>query len=231
VEPVQTTPVPPSEEADTRKTATVPSPKEETKPERTAVRCKVTLPEIQEVNGVYMYPEPLVCTPVAESEEHKEEKSTGIRSLKLANLETLKRLFSTEDFERIKSLFSVPQSTFAKLEPSAGTPKTLMPALQEAPVQVRTEKPVANNATYTVQVGAYRTETAARKVQEDISSRYNTMSATAIFNIIKADLGSKGVYYRLRITNFLNKKDAKDFCQDLAAHGKPCFLSSQNDLQ
>ena len=42
--------------------------------------------------------------------------------------------------------------------------------------------------------------------------------------IVKADLGSKGVYYRLRTGGFASSAEAKEFCSALTAKGQACII-------
>lgn len=234
VEPVQATQVAPSEEVAPQTPTILSAPKEEAPALRTAVRCRVTLPEVKDVNGVYMYSEPLVCTPLSDEENKRDEEKKAIKSqMRLASISTLRSMFSAEDFARIMQVLApnplvVP---VAKLEPSSGNPskpKALMPAIPEA--VAKPLKPVASNDSFTVQAGSYRTESTAQEALDEIARKFAT-NPNAIYNVVKADLGSKGIYYRLRISNFMSRKDASDFCDELAAHKRPCMLSSQNTVQ
>ena len=44
---------------------------------------------------------------------------------------------------------------------------------------------------------------------------------------IRADLGSKGIYYRLRV-NSLDAAGAKNICQSLSAKGQACIIAQGN---
>lgn len=43
--------------------------------------------------------------------------------------------------------------------------------------------------------------------------------------VVRADLGTKGVFYRLRLVGFDNQKDAGRECSALKAKGIKCFVS------
>jgi hypothetical protein len=46
----------------------------------------------------------------------------------------------------------------------------------------------------------------------------------ANLDIQRADLGAKGVFYRLRVGTFPDRDAAKEFCADVKAAGKDCMV-------
>ena len=45
-------------------------------------------------------------------------------------------------------------------------------------------------------------------------------------NVVRADLGDRGVFYRLRVTGLDNKKQARRLCSRLKKRGTSCFIAS-----
>ena len=52
----------------------------------------------------------------------------------------------------------------------------------------------------------------------------DTYGSAAITRLVKADLGAKGTWYRLRIAGFSDKDVASALCDRLKADGGGCFL-------
>jgi cell division septation protein DedD len=46
--------------------------------------------------------------------------------------------------------------------------------------------------------------------------------------VMKADLGSKGIFYRVRLAGFDDQGAAKSTCSKLKAKGVSCFVSKIN---
>lgn len=283
--PEQGQPVAPSEEAapQTQIAATPPA--------KPAFHCSVTLPEVKETNGVYIFSEPLVCNPLPDENLTEEDKKR-----QQANYQRgLRMLSSNVDYGNIRGMFKVysrrpttryeaPRSLLANA-PAGKTPIATMPDIRSegaqpaAPVAAVTqsdaplpafppivpkvaaidpvtevakvekiEVPAAEEedvatapaadpepelkaivevkqAQYVgVQVGSYRSESGAIAAREKLAASSAAMR-NRMYNIIRADLGAKGIYYRLRIEHFLNKQEASDFCKTLEAEGHSCILS------
>ena len=43
--------------------------------------------------------------------------------------------------------------------------------------------------------------------------------------VVRADLGAKGIYYRLRLGGFENQSEAQGVCGKLKSRGVSCFVS------
>jgi cell division septation protein DedD len=43
--------------------------------------------------------------------------------------------------------------------------------------------------------------------------------------VVKADLGSKGIFYRVRLTGFESQPNAQSACGKLKASGVSCYVS------
>lgn len=123
--------------------------------------------------------------------------------------------------------------TNVPVAPAESTPATT-PAPQTVvvePAPVTPAKPVsepvavttpAGTGGYVVQLAAFRDEPSARAAFAKLQSKFPALKPLGA-DIQRADLGAKGIYYRLR-AGFLSKADATSLCSDLAAKGQACFV-------
>lgn len=211
------------------------------------MHCRVTLPDVKEANGVYIYPDPLVCQPIPMQADtpNGQDKNALLRTgPPRAAISRLMASLGKLDYGNIRGLFAAYSGRILKQQAAISTPPAtgkiteLMPTPQQPPTQspagptVTTAPQVqpapppmtAQAGKVGVQIGSYKTESGAitaRKKLEDSSPLLKSRT----YNIIKVDLGGKGTYYRLRIEDFSTRSDAKDFCKELEAQGHACILS------
>ena len=81
----------------------------------------------------------------------------------------------------------------------------------------------AGNAV--VQLGAYRSEDELYEAWNKMQVKFDDLSYREP-TVIRADLGAKGIYYRLRIAGIANAAEAKTLCATLSAKGQACILIS-----
>ena len=105
---------------------------------------------------------------------------------------------------------SLPASTAPTDEPPAAVQN---PA---APVD-------ALAGSHVVQVGSFRSEAEAMADWGRIESRFEDLLVGKTYNVQPADLGERGVFYRLRIGPFENNDDAQAYCRTLTDRGKACL--------
>jgi cell division protein FtsN len=92
-----------------------------------------------------------------------------------------------------------------------------------APIQ---QPPVAQANKAYVQIGAFRSEADALAAFKRAKLKFSELSG-ANSMIVKADLGSKGVYYRLRVGPFDSKQKSINICSGLQAKGQACLYIGQ----
>jgi hypothetical protein len=89
------------------------------------------------------------------------------------------------------------------------------------------DKPVAApSGKYAVQLGAYRSEQEAKAdwvLMQKKYKQFGTMQPV----VVKADLGAKGTYYRLRTGTFSTSGEAKAFCNTMSILGQACILPTK----
>ena len=120
---------------------------------------------------------------------------------------------------------SPPAATPAKTP--ATTPVKLAaetPARQPvaAPAKAASVASAAGGA-YVLQIGAYRSESDADGAWKAYQAKHAALLSGFGPNIQKADLGDKGVWYRLRAGSCADKSAAAALCDRLKAEGAACF--------
>lgn len=83
------------------------------------------------------------------------------------------------------------------------------------------------NGSYEVQLLASRSETNAQFAWDRLKAESPNLYSGARLNIQKADLGAKGIFYRLRVGTFNSRANAKSFCEDVKKSGKDCIVVSK----
>jgi len=77
---------------------------------------------------------------------------------------------------------------------------------------------------FLVQIAALRSEASAEALWSDVTKAAPDTFYGAKKSIQRADLGAKGVFYRLRAGRFSTRDDAGSFCDALKADGRQCIV-------
>lgn len=128
-----------------------------------------------------------------------------------------------------------PSTVASKPEVAPKAEATPKPQAAPKPVPAEIVKPAAQTvaalapateaaAGPALQIGAYKSEAEASAAWQ-ASARKHPMVNGFQSAIVKADLGDKGVWYRLRLGTFSDKAAAAAFCDKLKADGGNCFLA------
>ena len=81
-----------------------------------------------------------------------------------------------------------------------------------------------------VQVGAFSSEEQALEQWQALHNNVQELADRKHY-IVRVDKGDKGVYYRLRVGDFMSHSDAKAFCATLIARGQACILPVKETQQ
>jgi cell division septation protein DedD len=92
------------------------------------------------------------------------------------------------------------------------------------PREVSPQFAFSEGGQYLVQVAAFRTQDAAEAAWRKSASEHPNLYRGAGKRIQRADLGAKGVFYRLRVGGFSQKTEADAFCDALKAEGDNCIV-------
>lgn len=95
-----------------------------------------------------------------------------------------------------------------------------------SPKTVEREPKIASKGNAKIQLGAYRSEKEAQEAFGIIQKKFSELAGKKS-QIARADLGEKGIFYRLRVVGMGTANDAKSFCQKLSAKGQPCLVAAE----
>ncbi len=142
---------------------------------------------------------------------------------------------SGEVKDRIADLAAQDAEVLAAAEPVAAQTETSAPAT----VSVKPKKPEAAAAgapsstsgavnaasgTHVVQVGAFRSNDEAMAQWRRMQTKYGDYLKGKGPDVEMADLGERGIYYRLRVGPFTSSDAAKTYCAGLKDRGQDCLV-------
>jgi cell division septation protein DedD len=81
---------------------------------------------------------------------------------------------------------------------------------------------VADN--FHIQLAALKSEAEANKAWTRILAKHNDVLGALTVHIVRADLGSQGIYYRVQAGPFADKASAKAACDKLKSGGQQCLI-------
>jgi tetratricopeptide (TPR) repeat protein len=122
-----------------------------------------------------------------------------------------------EDMIDVGQVPDVPTSVAKKTAPAA---KLLVVAGTE---EIKDENPTAQ-VGWAVQIASAASEDAAWSTWKKMQASHQILK-TKKPNVVKADLGAKGIFYRVRLTGFEEQAAAKSACVKLKAGGVSCYIS------
>ena len=100
--------------------------------------------------------------------------------------------------------------------------------LQVAEINSKTPVlPLTTNSQYRIQLGAFRQPEIAAQAWANIARTHPTLTTAMQHAIEKADLGTRGIYYRLQAGNFETANAAKSQCIDFITHKVDCIVVSR----
>ena len=120
----------------------------------------------------------------------------------------------------------VPKSQ--QTAPAAAQPVAVPPAAKPAAPAPSPPPPAATQTAaldgWQVQLAASRSATAAKTEGERMKQKHSDVLGKMAVNIVRADLGAKGVFYRIRLGPAQNKDQARAVCAQLAKRGQGCLV-------
>lgn len=128
----------------------------------------------------------------------------------------------------------VTEEPEAEPEPAAREPERSEPAprQQETPPRPAREPepeprtaPATVTGEYVVQIAAFRSRAEAEETWIAFTSRYPDLARGRAPSIQEADLGERGIYYRLRIAAFETRDAATAYCSALSSRGQDCLVA------
>ena len=100
------------------------------------------------------------------------------------------------------------------------------PAPRKAPAarEASSQFAFTDDGIYLVQLAAFRSQDAAETAWTKMNSTKPGLYRSAQKRIQRADLGAKGVFYRLRVGSFAERSEASKFCDAVKAGGDNCIV-------
>jgi hypothetical protein len=100
-------------------------------------------------------------------------------------------------------------------------------AASEGPPQLGAAPAFASNGPYVAQLAALQSEAATDQAWRRLSSRAPQLFAHARLDVERADLGQRGVYYRVRAGYFADRTNAARFCERIRQMGQDCIVAAR----
>ena len=153
----------------------------------------------------------------AKAEKEAKEAEAKTRAEKEAQAKADKEAAAKEEKEAKAKAEKEAKEIAAKEKADKAAEKAAEKTAEKA------EKPTETasaNGSGRVQLGAYRSEEEAQAAWDKLHLKHKELSDRQP-TIVRADLGDKGIYYRLRVTSL---DDAKSLCAALSAKGQACII-------
>lgn len=115
---------------------------------------------------------------------------------------------------------AAPRSQVQGQQPLVLAPNANNNVVSQQPAQQATA-----GGAYTVQVTSQRSPEQARAAFSNIQSRLPSVLGGYQPDIKRADLGDRGIYYRVRVGSFADQAGAGAFCQSIKQAGGDCLVS------
>lgn len=116
-----------------------------------------------------------------------------------------------------------PAAQTAAQEPAAAAPAPEKTAAAE-PAKAAA---AASGGAYVVQIMALREEAGAKAAWAALQEKHPSILGGHALDIEKADLGDKGVFYRVRAAGFETKAAAQSACSSLKSAGQDCLVKAR----
>lgn len=121
----------------------------------------------------------------------------------------------------------------AVLEPTAETPAPTVeapgtePVAETGPPQLPASPQFVANGPYVAQLAALQSEAAVEQSWRRLSSRAPQLFSSARLDVERADLGARGIYYRVRAGYFPDRANAARFCDRIRQMGQDCIVAAR----
>ncbi len=113
----------------------------------------------------------------------------------------------------------------AEAVPEAAEPAIAEPAADEVAEVEPASAPAMGG--WSVQVASATSEDGAWSTWKKMKAKYRSLADSKPI-VVKADLGTKGIFYRVRLAGFEDQNAAKKSCTKLKSSGVSCYVSKLN---
>lgn len=122
------------------------------------------------------------------------------------------------------SLEGRAESEDATPRPAPETPMPEAPARVGGAPQLAPMPTFVADGPYVAQVAALQSEAAVQPAWARLASRAPGLFARANLDVERADLGQRGIYFRLRAGYFADRANAHRFCERIEQMGQDCIV-------
>ena len=84
--------------------------------------------------------------------------------------------------------------------------------------------PVLAAGDYFVQLASVKSDQSARKEWSRLKKAHSELLDDLTFDVQRADLGDRGIFYRIRVGPFPNRATAQDMCAQIKAAKLGCLV-------
>ena len=208
---------------------------------------KPTSVKTMEINSV---PAPGETAAISGSADTSDRQASALQPTQVANVQPLAPVAGASDAIQSATVpvglipRPKPASVPARIVATAPVRQTARPASQSTkePVNLlaapaRTDQPRVTASTaptaaaaparsgYVVQVSSQRSVDQAQASFESMKRRYKSVLGGFNPDIQRADLGAKGIYYRVRVGPMASRETALRLCEQLKSAGGSCFVT------
>lgn len=108
-------------------------------------------------------------------------------------------------------------------------PEPVRPAAVTAPVRqpVAPKVPANGHSDWVVQVASTRSQQDAANVWKTVNKKFPVLVEGKYGDVVRVDLGDKGIYFRTRIAGLADKSAAQSLCNTFKAAGQACFVTTR----
>lgn len=114
----------------------------------------------------------------------------------------------------------------APVTPRAG-PEVVQEPAPSGPPQLAAAPTFASNGRFVAQLAALQSEEAVEQAWRRMASRAPALFERAELDIERADLGARGIYYRVRAGYFADRANATRFCDRIRQMGQDCIVAAR----
>jgi cell division septation protein DedD len=100
----------------------------------------------------------------------------------------------------------------------------VVPVLKNKDAKAVVELAKKHDNSYKIQLGSFRSEADVKTTWNKLKKEYSDLFKGTELYTEKADLGEKGIFYRLQATKIKSESDARKICQKLIENKQGCFV-------
>src|SRR5690606_19368163 len=113
-----------------------------------------------------------------------------------------------------------------EVAPAQITSPAAAPKAEPAPAATTAAAPASGGA-YVVQLMALREEAGAKNAWAALQKKHPSILGGQALDIERADLGDKGIFYRVRAAGYATKAAAQSACTSLKSAGQDCIVKTR----